>query len=46
MKKSVLFRLSDEEFKSLEDFCKATDRTKSDVLREFVRTLKIKSKPS
>lgn len=46
MKKSVFFRLTDEELKSLEDYCTATERSKSDVLRELIRSLKIKKKPS
>jgi predicted DNA-binding protein len=45
VKKSVFFRLTDEEFEKLGSYCEATGRTKSDVLRELVRTLKIK-KPS
>lgn len=46
MKKSVFFRLADEEFQNLEDYCTATGRSKSDVLRELIRSLKIKKKPS
>jgi hypothetical protein len=44
MKKSIFFRLSDEEFKQLEDYCASVERSKSDVLRELVRSLKIKKK--
>ncbi|MEB3224563.1 MAG: ribbon-helix-helix domain-containing protein [Synechococcus sp.] len=46
MKKSVFFRLTDEEFEKLEAYCKSTGRSKSDVLRELIRSLKIKKKPS
>ncbi|MBD2579701.1 ribbon-helix-helix domain-containing protein [Oscillatoria sp. FACHB-1406] len=46
MKKSVFFRLTSEEFERLEAYCKATGRSKSDVLRELVRNLKIERKPS
>jgi predicted DNA-binding protein len=46
MKKSIFFRLTDEEFENLETYCKSTGRSKSDVLRELIRSLKIKKKPS
>ena len=46
MNKSVFFRLNDEEFAKLEEFCLANERTKSDVLRELVRSLKLPKKPS
>jgi predicted DNA-binding protein len=46
MKKSVFFRLTDEEFERLEVYCESTGRSKSDVLRELIRNLKIKKKPS
>jgi len=46
MNKSVFFRLSEDELKLLEVYCESTKRTKSDVLRELVRSLKIKRKPS
>lgn len=46
MKKSVFFRLTDEEFALLEAYCNAIDRTKSDVLREAIRKLKVPRKPS
>jgi predicted DNA-binding protein len=46
MKKSIFFRLTDEEFEKLETYCKSTGRSKSDVLRELIRSLKIKKKPS
>jgi hypothetical protein len=34
------------ELEIFEDYCKAVDRTKSDVLRELIRSLKAKKKPS
>jgi len=46
MKKSIFFRLTDEEFAEIENYCKQTKRTKSDVLRELIRSLKTKKKPS
>ncbi|WP_448570560.1 ribbon-helix-helix protein, CopG family [Trichothermofontia sp.] len=46
MKKSVFFRLSDKELALLEAYCLAVGRTKSDVLRELIRKLKLPKKPS
>jgi len=46
MDKSIFFRLTEEELAHLEDYCKVYGRTKSDVLRELIRKLKIKKKPS
>ena len=45
MNKSVYFRLNDEEFAKLEQFCSVNERTKSDVLRELVRSLNLPKKP-
>jgi len=42
MKKSIFFRLTDKEFEKLEFYCEETGRTKSDVLRELIRTIKLK----
>ena len=44
MNKGVFFRLSDEELEQLNAYCDSTKRTKSDVLRELVRSLEIKKK--
>jgi predicted DNA-binding protein len=46
MKKRLDFRLEDFELELLEDYCKAVGRTKSDVLRELIRNLRLKKKPS
>lgn len=46
MKNSLFFRLNDEEFEKLEIYCELTGISKSDVLRELIRSLKIKKKPS
>jgi hypothetical protein len=46
MKKRLDFRLEEYELEILEDYCKAVGRTKTDVLRELVRSLKTKKKPS
>ncbi|UNU27420.1 ribbon-helix-helix protein, CopG family [Microcoleus vaginatus HSN003] len=46
MKKSVFFRFTDEEVERLEVYCESTGRSKSDVLRELIISLKIKKKPS
>lgn len=42
----VFFRLNDEEFALLEAYCEAVCRTKSDVLRELIRRLRLPKKPS
>ena len=46
MKKSIFFRLSDEEFELIESYCLQNGRTKSDVLRELIRKLKPNKKPA
>jgi len=46
MKKRLDFRPEDFEYEILEEYCKAAGRTKSDVLRELIRSLKSKKKPS
>jgi predicted DNA-binding protein len=46
MKKRLDFRLEEFELEILEDYCKAVGRTKSDVLRELIRNLRLKKKPS
>jgi predicted DNA-binding protein len=46
MKKRIDFRLEEFELEILEDYCKALGRTKSDVLRELIRNLRLKKKPS
>jgi hypothetical protein len=46
MKKRLDFRLEEFEMKILEEYCEAVGRTKTDVLRELVRSLKLKRKPS
>ncbi|MEG3900384.1 ribbon-helix-helix protein, CopG family [Microcoleus sp. B4-C5] len=46
MKKRLDFRIQESEFKILEEHCKAVGRTKTDVLRELIRSLKVKEKPS
>jgi predicted DNA-binding protein len=46
MKKRLDFRLEESELEILETYCKAVGRTKSDVLREMIRSLKTKKKPS
>ena len=38
--------VSDEEKELLEKYCRKTKRTKTDVLRELIRTLEEKLKPS
>ncbi len=46
MKKRLDFRLEEFELEILEDYCQAVGRTKSDVLRELIRNLRLKKKPS
>ena len=36
----IVFRISDDEARLLRDYAKATGRTQSDVVREFIRLLK------
>jgi len=45
MKKRLDFRIEDHELEILEVYCKAVGRTKTDVLRELIRSLS-KKKPS
>nr|WP_248277448.1 CopG family transcriptional regulator [Brasilonema octagenarum] len=45
MKKRLDFRVEEYELQILEDYCAAVGRTKTDVLRELIRTLKTKRKP-
>jgi len=46
MKKRLDFRLEEFEVEILEDYCRAVGRTKTDVLRELIRSLKLRKKPS
>ena len=46
MKKRLDFRIQESEFKILEEHCTSVGRTKTDVLRELIRGLKVKEKPS
>jgi predicted DNA-binding protein len=46
MKKRLDFRLEEFEMEILENYCSLVGRTKSDVLRELIRGLKSKKKPS
>jgi predicted DNA-binding protein len=46
MKKRLDFRIEEFEFEILEEYCNATGRTKTDILRELIRSLKTKKKPS
>jgi hypothetical protein len=45
VKKRLDFRIEEFEFQILEDYCEAIGRTKTDVLRELIRSLKTKKKP-
>jgi len=45
MKKRLDFRIEEFEFEILEEYCKVVGRTKTDVLRELIRSLKSKKKP-
>jgi len=45
MKKRLDFRVEDHELEILEGYCNAAGRTKTDVLRELIRSL-AKKKPS
>jgi hypothetical protein len=46
VKKRLDFRIEEFEFEILEEYCSAVGRTKTDVLRELIRELKTKKKPS
>jgi hypothetical protein len=46
MKKRLDFRIEEFEFEILKEYCEAVGRTKTDVLRELIRSLKTKKKPS
>lgn len=46
MKLRLDFWVEAEEKALLEAYCKATGRTKSDVLRELIRKLRVPKKPS
>jgi hypothetical protein len=46
MKKRLDFRIEEFELEILEEYCKAVGRTKTDVLRELIRNLRLKKKPS
>jgi hypothetical protein len=46
MKKRLDFRVEEFELEILEEYCKAVGRTKTDVLRELIRSLKNKKKPN
>ncbi|GET38274.1 hypothetical protein MiSe_30300 [Microseira wollei NIES-4236] len=39
-------RITEEERQILDDYCKAVDRTGSDVIRDFIRSLRRKNKKS
>jgi predicted DNA-binding protein len=44
--KKLTIRCSDEEYQTLTAYCEETDRTQNDVLRELIRKLRLKKKPS
>jgi len=46
MKRRLDFRIDQYEFQIVEEYCKSVGRTKIDVLRELIRGLKLKKKPS
>lgn len=46
MKARLDLRLEEYELEILDTYCKAFGRTRSDVLREFIRSLAKKKKPS
>ena len=46
MKRRLDFRIEEFEFEILEDYCNAVGRTKTEVLRELIRSLETKKKPS
>jgi hypothetical protein len=42
--KKITFQLADQEFNLLETYCEQTERGKTEVLRELIRSLKISFK--
>jgi hypothetical protein len=46
MKKRLDFRIEEYEMEILEEYCASVGRTKTDVLRELIRNLRLKKKPS
>ncbi|MGB3207784.1 MAG: CopG family transcriptional regulator [Crinalium sp.] len=47
MKKRLDFRIEKSEFNLLEEYCAVVGRTKTDVLRELIRKLKVpQSRPA
>lgn len=46
MKVRLQILLEEKEKQHLEEYCEITGRTKTDVLREFIRGLKLPKKPS
>jgi hypothetical protein len=46
MNKPLDFQIQELEFEIIEQQCKAVGRTKTDVLRELIKSLKVKEKPS
>jgi hypothetical protein len=44
MKKRLDFRIEEFEFQILEEYCLVVGRTKTDVLRELIRSLEVEAK--
>jgi len=42
MKKRLDFRIQEFKFEIIEEHCKAVGRTKTDVLRELIRSLQVR----
>ncbi|AFZ14434.1 hypothetical protein Cri9333_3614 [Crinalium epipsammum PCC 9333] len=40
--KNISLRISDLEKQHLDEFCRITERTQSDILRQYIRSLAIK----
>jgi chorismate mutase len=45
-KNNLNVRITDQERQILNNYCEAVDRTQSDVIREFIRSLQKKTKKS
>jgi len=39
--KNISFRISDREKQHFDEYCRITERTQSDVLREYIRNLSV-----
>jgi predicted DNA-binding protein len=46
MIKALTIRIPDEELEILKQYCEQTDRTQTEILRSYIRSLKSRIKPT